>query len=219
MIELSGRFDAFHALDSDKQKRIIDAAIREFTDKGFKRASTNAIADAAQIGKGMLFYYFGSKEELFDFLCEYTIEFAKSTYLSRFVFDSDDFLERCQKLMEIKRRALEEYPMAIAFFENFYKEGNEKYFSKYINDTGALREQIIKSIYTNINYSVFRDDIDGRTITTYIKWLFNSYQNELADRFRRGEVNMSNEAAVADEWKRYEAFTNDMRKLFYKEAK
>ncbi|MDR2043627.1 MAG: TetR/AcrR family transcriptional regulator [Clostridium sp.] len=74
---MSGRFDVFHSLEPEKQKRILDAALREFADKGFKRASTNA----ARIGKGMLFYYFGSKEELFDFLCEYTMEFARNTYL------------------------------------------------------------------------------------------------------------------------------------------
>ncbi|MGC4018669.1 MAG: TetR/AcrR family transcriptional regulator [Muricomes sp.] len=69
-------FDAFHALEEEKQTRIINAALVEFSVKGYKRASTNVIAEKAQIGKGMLFYYFGSKEELFHFLCEYTIEFA-----------------------------------------------------------------------------------------------------------------------------------------------
>ena len=218
MVNTSGRFDVFHALEPEKKKRIIDAALTEFAEKGFKRASTNTIANVAQIGKGMLFYYFGSKEELFDFLCEYTIEFAKSIYLARFKLDTGDFLERYKKLTEIKRAVMVEYPLPIAFFESFYKEGNEEYLAKHIKHTSALREKIVGIMNEGIDYSLFRDDIDGKSAVKYVKWLFDAYQNDVTERFKRGEVNNADDAAMNTEWMRFDAFCADLRKLFYKEG-
>jgi AcrR family transcriptional regulator len=214
----ASHFDAFHALEPEKQKRVIDAALVEFAEKGFKRASTNAIAEKAQVGKGMLFYYFGSKLELFEFLCEYTIEFAKTRYLSEFRFETGDFLERYRKLTEIKRRALAEYTLPAAFFESFYKEGGGEYSPKYASEANALRAQLLDEVYSGLDYSLFRGDIDGRAAVKYIKWLFDAYQREVNERYNRGEFSISDEAALAEEWTRFDTFCGDLRKLFYKEA-
>jgi AcrR family transcriptional regulator len=216
---MAGKFDAFHALEPEKQKRIIDAALTEFADKGFKRASTNAIADAAQIGKGMLFYYFGSKEELFNFLCEYTLEFSRNAFLARFKVDTGDFLERYEKLIAIKHEAMDEYPPAVAFFESFYKAGNEVYFAKYVEDSNALLAEVLATLYEGIDYSLFRGDIDGKSTIRYIKWLFDAYQDEISERFKRGELSTADDEAMDAEWKYFAEFCADLRKLFYKEGK
>lgn len=44
--------------------RILDAAERLFAERGFDATPTSAIADAAEVPKGLLFYYFASKPEL-----------------------------------------------------------------------------------------------------------------------------------------------------------
>ena len=48
----------------DKQERILRAARRLFARKGFERATTREIADAADVGAGTLFLYTGRKEDL-----------------------------------------------------------------------------------------------------------------------------------------------------------
>jgi len=45
--------------------RILDAALAEFATHGFRVASTNAIAGAAGVAKGLVFHHFRSKEDLF----------------------------------------------------------------------------------------------------------------------------------------------------------
>lgn len=45
--------------------RIIAESLREFARVGFTQASTNAIAQRAGVGKGLLFHYFSNKEGLF----------------------------------------------------------------------------------------------------------------------------------------------------------
>jgi TetR/AcrR family transcriptional regulator len=213
---LGGRFDAFLSLENEKQQRIIKSALVEFGINGFKRASTNTIAENAQIGKGMLFYYFGSKKELFDFLCEYTLEWAKNKYLREFKADTGDFLERYRKLTELKRKAITASPEIIKFYESFYHEGNAPYVEKFTAEAQEVRRQAIDSLYGGIDYSLFRDDIDGEAVVRYIRWLFDGYTADTEVRFRQGRTKMD-ETALAAEWKRFYAFVDDLHHIFYRE--
>jgi TetR/AcrR family transcriptional regulator len=59
-----------HVLDSTgaptPEERILAAATEEFANNGFFGARTQAIADAAEVNKAMLHYYFRSKENLYS---------------------------------------------------------------------------------------------------------------------------------------------------------
>ena len=52
--------------DADRTKReILDVATREFADQGFAGARVDTIAEQTRTAKRMIYYYFGSKEQLF----------------------------------------------------------------------------------------------------------------------------------------------------------
>ena len=214
-----GNFDAFHSLDTEKQTRIINAALAEFAAKGFKRASTNAIAENAQIGKGMLFYYFGNKDDLFSFLCQYTIEFARNEYIRRFETDSGDFLARHKAMTDVKKCAMREFPEIIGFFESFYREENAPYFEKFADDIAEIKQIAYGKIHDGVDYSLFREDIDGANVVKYLKWLLDAYEIETAERFRNGAFDLNDEQSAAAEWQRFYSFTEDLRKAFYREGK
>ena len=212
---MSGQFDAFHALEPEKKERIINAALDEIAQKGFKKASTNTIIKQAGISKGMLFYYFGSKEELFDFLCEYTIEFAKREYVGKFAsqLKTRDFIERCRSLAEKKSEVLSNYPKIIKFYESFFIPGNEVYFSKYSDTIQEIQGSVRSGLYDDIDYSLFREGIAPEKTLIYIRWLTERYEKELTDKLidaggmPRGDV----EAAFGD----YYEFLADLKKAFY----
>ena len=211
-----GRFDLFYSLEPEKQKQIIDSAMTEFGEKGFRRASTNAIVENAGISKGILFYYFGSKEELFDFLCEYTLEFWKAEYSHNFYSKkSGDFLERCKILSEFKRRAITEFPVIIRFFECIYLPENEERMKKHQEAAAGLREDIRRNLYDDIDYSLFRDDIDPQNIIKYTKWLMDSYEASVMQKVKSENLkyDMKN---FDEEWKNFYDLMDDLRKIFYK---
>jgi TetR/AcrR family transcriptional regulator len=67
--------------DAERTKRrILDAARREFGIKGFDGARVDAIARRARVNKGLIFYYFRSKEELFRVLSELRIASTVPTH-------------------------------------------------------------------------------------------------------------------------------------------
>lgn len=50
--------------DKDTSKRILKAALKEFSAHGYGGARMDSIAKAAKVNKAMIFYYFSSKEQL-----------------------------------------------------------------------------------------------------------------------------------------------------------
>lgn len=63
-----------HHSDINKSKisrgKILDAALKEFGQRGYEGASTNQICLSAGISKGLLYHYFKSKENLFLAVCD-----------------------------------------------------------------------------------------------------------------------------------------------------
>lgn len=55
----------FDNLDPDRKKKLLDAAIAEFSRNGYERASLNDIIREAGISKGSLYYYFEDKLDLY----------------------------------------------------------------------------------------------------------------------------------------------------------
>lgn len=61
-----------------KRAAILDAALRLFSQYGYRRTSIDDIAREAEIAKGTVYLSFRSKEEIFRALCERLIERADS---------------------------------------------------------------------------------------------------------------------------------------------
>ena len=69
---------AFYKLDSDKQKRIIESAKREFSENYYEDASINKIIKEINMPRGSFYLYFENKEDLYLYILElYLKEFKR----------------------------------------------------------------------------------------------------------------------------------------------
>ena len=50
--------------ESAVERRILDAALKQFAERGFDRTSVQGIVEAAEVTKGALYHYFDSKDDL-----------------------------------------------------------------------------------------------------------------------------------------------------------
>ena len=64
----------FENLSEEKKLRIINSAIEEFANKGYKRATVDNIVSKAGISKGSIFQYFKNKERLYLYICDSQIK-------------------------------------------------------------------------------------------------------------------------------------------------
>ena len=69
--------ETFKNLESDKQQRILDTAVDEFSSHGFRQASVNRIVQRLGIAKGSIFQYFGTKEGLFQVIFDHAVELVR----------------------------------------------------------------------------------------------------------------------------------------------
>jgi AcrR family transcriptional regulator len=58
----------------ERRNQIIEVAIALFAGKGFKGATTRAIAKAAGVSEAIIFRHFETKEDLYDAIITYTLE-------------------------------------------------------------------------------------------------------------------------------------------------
>lgn len=65
-LDLNEEFQNF----GETERRILEAAVSIFGEKGFDGARIDEIARASGVNKGMIYYYFGSKEELYTGIIE-----------------------------------------------------------------------------------------------------------------------------------------------------
>lgn len=63
----------------ERKEKIIQAAAGVFAEKGYTRTLVAEVAVAAQIGKGTVYEYFRSKDDLFFAVFEYVIQESSST--------------------------------------------------------------------------------------------------------------------------------------------
>ena len=56
------------ARTADRRRQILDAAVRVFARKGFHQCRVSDIADEAGVAYGLVYHYFGSKDEVLDTL-------------------------------------------------------------------------------------------------------------------------------------------------------
>lgn len=119
----------FYNLQSDKQKRIVDAAKKEFSKRNFYESSINKIIKDAGIPRGSFYQYFENKEDLFLYL-----------------------LEHCTNLMfeEVVRRVKDKrydvFKLYILIFDVITEENFEEDYREFIS-----------SAISNINIKLIRD--------------------------------------------------------------
>lgn len=204
--------EAFKALDEDRQYEIITAAMVEFSEHGYKKASTNRIVKRADISKGMLYYYFDNKQALFDSCFDYCIEFVGDGRLVNYPLQKEGYIERCANLSREKYRFFKAYPEIAKFMTYMY-------FSDDLNEAQSERrarllEDRKRLLNENIDFSHFREDMAPETLIRMINWTILGYSQELEQYFEKNDVDMANLAPYFEE---YDYYLDALRKLYYKE--
>jgi len=103
--------ETFRNLETDKQQRVLDAAIDEFASHGFMQASLNRVVQRLGIAKGSIFKYFGTKERLFHIIFDHAVSLVRHT-LRQVKQDTagQDFFQRIRESLLAGIRFIERHP-------------------------------------------------------------------------------------------------------------
>lgn len=204
---------AFFKLSRQEQKQILDSALQVFTDIPYENASTNTIVKKARISKGMLFYYFGNKKSLFDFLIDYTLDYVKEAYLNQLDFTERDFIKRYVRISEIKRTAYEQEPQIFAFMSYVYLHEQNRIPEDRLRMMQEYMEHTTQSQDKNIDTSLFREDISPERIIELITYSIEGYQKKLIKKFHQLDIKKE---PMDRHYLEFYDFLKDLRKIYYK---
>ncbi len=206
--------DKFLKLNPEKKKRILEAAYNEFSRNTYDNASTNRIVKEAGIGKGMLFFYFNSKKDLYIYLVEEGIEYIKREYVDKIDENETDFLEKWKIISRVKFEAYKKRPYIFNFMANVYlnsdMEGLPENLKRRIKEISGVG---YGKLFRNIDTSLFRSDFTEEKVIRYIKIMISGYEMELTERLKGTNFN---EMDVQPLWDEFYEYIDDLKTIFYK---
>ncbi len=136
--------------DQTTQQLILEAALREFHQNGFKGARTTRIAEAAGISRTMLHYYFSTKEALFEAVLNKTFG-AVMPHLQRMVAEQQFIFELLDNLVDSIADMLEENPGLPSFIVNILNENPQMILNLtafQTENTPSLLDEVLETAKT-----------------------------------------------------------------------
>lgn len=163
--------------DFDKRDQIVNAALDEFSENDFEKASTNNIVKKAKVSKGLLYHYFKSKQELYDYLIDFVFRTIGDGIMNEFDFTESDFFKRIEEIARIKINITKKYPKLYDFGIRMLKSYS---FEAIMEMSKKYNLDLLQRIYhENIDFSLFREDVDISKAITIIQWTIEKYGEQL----------------------------------------
>ncbi|MEG6567029.1 TetR/AcrR family transcriptional regulator [Thermoanaerobacterium saccharolyticum] len=177
-------YETFENLSDEKRNRIIEASLREFSEKGYMRASTNEIVKNAGISKGLLFHYFKSKKNLFIYLFDRIVEeFVAAFY--EFIDDSpSDIFERLMNWTIIKFKLYFKKPVEYRFLTVSIYDSPEEIKDDILKRYERISSEIMKKFMENLDLSSFRKDVDIDRALSFIMTSIEAIGNKYLEMYK-----------------------------------
>ncbi|MBW8350078.1 TetR/AcrR family transcriptional regulator [Bacillus sp. IITD106] len=181
---------------TEKQKKILEAAIELFSEKGYASTSTSEIAKKAGVAEGTIFRHYNTKKELLmSIVMPLIAKFVGPIVVNDFnkVLDHpydhiEDFLRATIenrravliKLLPVIKIVLQEIPFQAELKEYIIEQFGEKIFGLFVNKIKIYQEkgQLI-DIPPNSVARLMLTNIFGYLISRYILFPHNEWDDEL----------------------------------------
>ena len=158
---------------TDKNKRIIDAAVMVFAQKGYASATIADIAASAEIGKGTIYEYFDSKEDLFFAVFEWfkikTRDAAKvniavlgGSAAKRLEALSDSFMGMWHEIKDVFTLTMEFWAASSS------AQMQDRFKANFRNTYQEFRDVVASLIQDGIERGEFRSDINPDSVAAAV---------------------------------------------------
>jgi hypothetical protein len=205
-------YSKFKNLKLEKQKQIIDAALKEFAQNDFENASTNEIVKNANISKGSLFNYFNSKKDLYIYLLDYCMEIIGNLY-REIDLNEEDIFKRIGNIGIQKLQIHKEYPHVFDFLASAELEESMEVKTIIGEKVNIIYDKGIKKMYKHIDYSKFRDDIEIEKAIEILNWTMFGFGEKVIKKIDTFKDSTEFGEKTLEEWEHYAGILKDN---FYK---
>ena len=173
----------------DVKKFIINVAQKTFSHFGFKKTTVDDIAQAARKGKSSIYYYFNSKEEIFEAVVEKEATTLITEILNE-VNTTNDPKEKIKKYILARMSGIKKLgnfydALKSDFLSSF--SSIEKLRIKYDNEEHNIIKKILQEGIEKDFFKIENTDKTSKAIVTAMKGLeipliISDNENEIEDR-------------------------------------
>lgn len=201
--------EKFFSLPEEKQQVIINAAMEVFGLNEYKKASTDLIASKAGISKGLLFYYFRNKRELYLFVYNRVVDVMKKMADVSGYLEIDDFFELLIFFAERKTRMLKKNPYIMELAMRAFYSEKEDVSQRLQDKNNAERDGLFDAYFSHIDTGKFRSGTDIYQVYQMLVWMTDGYLHEQRMKHRDWQL----DELMAEFYK----WMDMMRRLVYRE--
>ena len=137
--------EKFFELKKEKQDRMINAALLVFSKYGYYHASTDEIVKEANISKGLLFHYFGSKIGMYAFLYDYATRFVTLELTANVEKNETDYFALYNEILSAMAASMAQYPYIFLFLKKANDETQPEASQGKSIEKGASRDVSAKT--------------------------------------------------------------------------
>lgn len=186
------------ALELERRDALLGAALDMFGRDGYRRAHTEEIARKAGMSKGLLFYYFSSKERLYRRTAEWLTERVERIVLDEEYWEIDDFFELMLHVARKGRDVLARFPRFTEFSVGLYypnRAGGHGAMSAWL---AVQADEAAARYLGNVRLDRFRDADGAGRAMELLAWLTDGWlhQRRVAD----GRADLAELCEEVEEW-------------------
>lgn len=176
--------DKFFDLKKEKQDRMINAALKVFSMRGYQYASTDDIVREAGISKGLLFHYFGSKLGLYSFIYDYSVRFMSMELKAAVDAEETNFFTLHRQIQAGQLQVLKNYPCMQLFLEKCNEESTEDALLSIME-----KKKEIRSLYDSFDaqavFGTLPEDTDSAKLRNILHY---TLKNLMQEHFQDGNL-------------------------------
>lgn len=167
----------------ERREELLAAAISEFSEKGYDKASINVVLKKAGVSKGSFYYHFKNKEELYYHLLE-TMIATKKRYLADLMQEAEqteDLFAAIRLQARLGIRLVQECPDIERFGRSFMKEQGRPIYEKALQRYGFAQDAGLQALIAHeANSGRLRMDLPTAFMARAVSTLL-THATELTD--------------------------------------
>jgi TetR/AcrR family transcriptional regulator len=209
-------FPRFEKLEPTVRHRILDAAVKEFGRFGYGGASMNRLVKGAEISKGAIFKYFGTKARLFDYVYRSSLEEVKEQL--REVRDStraDPFFDRLEMVLRAGIHFTTRRPLSAAIYYRVIYTGDAPHGNSILAEIQGTSKRFLKKLIEDgVEKGELRPDIDAERAAFIIQSVLDRFLQAHYLEFMTSTIEKSTDRENSDPSSSSEKWIREMTDIF-----
>lgn len=164
---------------SEKRDRIINSALQEFSQNGYKKTAIDDIVQKAEVSKGLIFHYFGSKKKLYLSLYDNCTNIMLHEINQKLDLSDTDFFNRISQIAQMKIKMMSQYPYLYKFWASSAIETDLEIKAEIDKKNLLISTNSYPEIFKGIDLSKFKESVDLKLALKIIMWVSDGISNEI----------------------------------------